>query len=228
MFHIRWHKLFNFALSREYAKESLKNVEPILKQVLADTRENHFDHLGKYKGIPIISSQFYSCIDEPKLPLPERAKFLLHHFEVSKVSPKLAGSYTEDKFKNGTLLQEDHEQHEEDNVSFSVCSQTEYHMSQTVEETRMGIALGSGGKDHFNLYDIAYPGFQAAIDICKTPEDAQRLNDVLNSFVFKTIAERGNHTMNKEGMSFFGEDITNRAAVGSRHKFAYERRRKKK
>ena len=114
----------------------------------------------------------------------------------------------------------------EDNLSFSICSQTEYHISQSVENTRKGVSNSENYNP--NLYDTAHPAFQAAIEACDNVEDAEKLSDHINSYLFKMIARKGNHSMHNKGMSFFGENLSNRNDDFTRHKFGYERRMKKK
>ena len=73
-----------------------------------------------------------------------------------------------------------------------------------------------------NFYNTAFPAFQAAVEICKTVEDAQALTDQINSFISQIIVKRGNHTMHDEGLSFFGENLSHKNDTFERHKFAYE------
>ena len=223
MFHVRWHKLFNHAVSAKHI-ESFENTEKVLKEMLKHIRENHFDHFGKYKGIPLPASLLVKKVEMG--PATQRLSFLKDHLEKSSANPILSGSYTEEAYNLGTYRLASDIIEIQDNLSFSICSQTEYHISQSVENTRKGVSNSENYNP--NLYDTAHPAFQAAIEACDNVEDAEKLSDHINSYLFKMIARKGNHSMHNKGMSFFGEILSNRNDDFTRHKFGYERRMKKK
>ena len=72
------------------------------------------------------------------------------------------------------------------------------------------------------------PAFQDAVSVCKTKEDVEELSDYISSFVSQKVFQRGNHTMNEKGTSFFGEHLSNKNDSFERKKFAHEKRRVKR
>ena len=99
MFHVRWQKLFNFSMSNKVMEDSMINVLPVLTEIAKETRRNHFDAKGKYKGVPIQSSNFIQDIKDFTPELSDRAMFLLDHFQISQIKPILSGSYCQSDYE---------------------------------------------------------------------------------------------------------------------------------
>ena len=72
------------------------------------------------------------------------------------------------------------------------------------------------------------PALQAALEACETMKDAEGLNYVLMSYLFKLTSKKRNPNADEDGVSFFGENTSNSNEDKKRHLFAYERRHKKK
>ena len=47
MFHIRWHKLFNVGVHGSLTEGNMKNTREVLKEILFETRNSHYDSDGK-------------------------------------------------------------------------------------------------------------------------------------------------------------------------------------
>ena len=75
--------------------------------------------------------------------ISKRARFLEHHFEQSQIRPIRSGGYQEEQFgsemPNSSTFDSDTCN---EGLDFSLCSRTEYNMSQLVEDTRLAISRG--------------------------------------------------------------------------------------
>ena len=153
----------------------------------------------------------------------------MNHYKMSLTKPMLKGTYTEIDYKMDKNIQvESNSGLDEDTLSYSLCSQMEYNISQNVENTCSLFGENNDSDGDENFYNIALPAYQAAVEKCQTIEEAEELSDYLDSFVFKMISRQGKHSMHDKGMSFFGEDLSCSHKKSGRHLFAYERCKKKK
>ena len=59
MFHIRWHKLYNYYHSIKYGASAEKHAVDIFQSLLKVTRKNCYNSSGKLKGIYVIGSSFH-------------------------------------------------------------------------------------------------------------------------------------------------------------------------
>ena len=98
MFLIRWHKLFNFGVHGSHTDGNLKNTREVLKEILFETRNSHYESDGKYKGILLKHSKFLNDMKDIPFLISKRAKFLKHPFEQSRIKPINSGGYTEEQF----------------------------------------------------------------------------------------------------------------------------------
>ena len=58
LFHIRWHKDFNYHHGNSLSRNIARNTDTVLRELLVYTRANHYTQSGKYKGIPMMDSEF--------------------------------------------------------------------------------------------------------------------------------------------------------------------------
>ena len=206
MFHVRWLKLFNYALARKDGHQNMQKTLPVLKDLLKDVRENHFHDDGTYKGVPMSTSSFLDEMAPYEGQRSVRQMFLKEHFIKSKDNPIIAGSYTMTDFQLGDDNDSDDLTKagcDVEDFSFSLCSQTEFHLSQGVEEIQNQLgSFQSKAKYNESYYNMVMPAFEEALNQCKSEDDAKRLSDYLTSFAFKEIARNGNHTMHDKGVSF--------------------------
>ena len=82
----------------------MKNTMPVLKELLKDVRENHFNNDGTYKGVPLSTSGFLESMGEFDGNTSLRKRFLIHHFNTSKEYPKVSGSYSIHDFQHGDIV----------------------------------------------------------------------------------------------------------------------------
>ena len=136
MFHVRWLKLFNYALARKEGCDNMKHTLPVLKKLLKEVRENYYRDDGTYKGIPLSTSPFLESMLPHNNQSSLRQRFLNHHYRNSEINPKLAGSYTVSDFQHGDddNIIDLNEVNESEDLNFSICSQTEFNVSQTIED----------------------------------------------------------------------------------------------
>lgn len=225
MFHVRWHKLYNYAVSRNVLKDTMCHTQAALKHMLKEIRTHHFHDNGKYKGIMVGSSSFLKKVEMGKdlfFSFNDRERFILDHYERSLTTPFLSGSYKEEDFQMIVNNVNDINIDEEP-MSFSVCSQTEYNISQNVDAAREVLSL-EDLPPRKSLFDIVSPSLEAALGICSSNEDAEKLSDHINSFVLKEVSKRKRSSISDEGTSFFGENFAEKNDKCERFKFGYERR----
>ena len=225
MFHTRWHKLCAHSMSNKY-ESMFKNTQPVLRKILKETRETHYNNDGTCKGVPIppfLLDKFSTCND---FSLCDRKKFILDHYKKSKDNPILCGGYKQEDFQEDANVVDSNTIDYEEPVSFSMCSQSEHKISDNVEQNKTAIVIDANEKE--NIYNIINPALQAALEACETMKDAEGLNDVLMSYLFKLTSKKRNPNADEDGVSFFGENTSNSNEDKKRHLFAYERRHKKK
>ena len=58
LFHIRWHKDFNYYYGNAFSRKIARNTDIALKELFEYTRANHYTQSVIYKVIPIINSRF--------------------------------------------------------------------------------------------------------------------------------------------------------------------------
>ena len=59
MFHIRWHKLYNYYHGTEYGSSTAKKTVDVLQSLLKVTRENSYNDSGNFKCIYVIGQIFH-------------------------------------------------------------------------------------------------------------------------------------------------------------------------
>ena len=60
MFHIRWHKSFNYYYGNVFSTSIAPETNQAINDMLNETRSNHYHASGKYKGILLSNSTFLS------------------------------------------------------------------------------------------------------------------------------------------------------------------------
>ena len=60
MYHIRWHKLYNYCHGTKYGASNTKATVDVLQSLIKVTRENSYNDSGKSKCIYVIWSSFHN------------------------------------------------------------------------------------------------------------------------------------------------------------------------
>ena len=60
MFHVRWHKLYNYYHDTKYCASNAKEIVDVLQSLLKITRENSYNDSSKFKGIYVLGSRFHN------------------------------------------------------------------------------------------------------------------------------------------------------------------------
>ena len=98
MFHIRWHKKFNCYYGNEFATKIAHNIDLALKEIFDHTRNHHYHASGKFKGIPVLNSEFYK-----NLPAYSVTDAYSNDSEVSAVN-RVMYKIIDTKQRNGFVL----------------------------------------------------------------------------------------------------------------------------
>ena len=78
-FHVRWYKDFCHYYDTDFGNEFFPEKEKLLKEILVETRRNHYNVLGEYRGCFLGSEQVIAKIfdDSRKYVLNESKKNML-------------------------------------------------------------------------------------------------------------------------------------------------------
>ena len=60
MFHIRWHKIYNYYHDTKYGTSNAKDTVDVLGSLLKITSENNYNDSGKFKGIYVNGTRFHN------------------------------------------------------------------------------------------------------------------------------------------------------------------------
>ena len=100
MFHIRWHRLFNVGVHGILTECNMKNTREVLKEISFETRNSRYDSDGKYKRIHLKHSESLNDIKGIPILNSKRARFLVYHFEQSRIRSIRSGGYQEEQFES--------------------------------------------------------------------------------------------------------------------------------
>ena len=64
LFHIRWHKSFNYLYENLFSPNIAPRINDILNRALDDIRATSYSDSSKYKGVPIMISNFIKDLPE--------------------------------------------------------------------------------------------------------------------------------------------------------------------
>jgi len=247
LFHIRWHKSFNYYYGNEFASKIAPDTDRVLKTMLDDTREHHYRESGKYKGVPLSNSQFIN-------DLPEFFHERLNKSYDDNAIIDLMHSillYTNTKgplVKNSIQLQDDNNEdmidneandddfitHEDDSddsmnvltTNFGGSSQTETQLSTA----RVAISNAPNTNEYMETsvyYTLARPTFEDMMNSCKTKKQFDDVIKMMETQHYKHVAENGvmPHNATTASTYVFGRNDTNKRTI-PRKKFAHEKRTK--
>jgi hypothetical protein len=220
-FHIRWHKQFSLLHGQICGKECSPKQANLMNELLETTRRNHYDSLGKYRGVPMYGSNFLNELESFKASddLDEKLKFMIYLVERSEIEPVQSISTCIDDYQNIEL--KTNKLAQEDLLGdFSLFSQEEF------QETEMFVVPDQTLNAHKSNDDSPYhsivDGLEKVLNLSTTKEDVDEINMFFSNFVNKRIAQRNRHTQNVGDVVLYGENLKNGYKIESRYKFLYE------
>jgi hypothetical protein len=220
-FHIRWHKQFALLHGQICGKECSPQQTNLMKELLETTRRNHYDSMGKYRGVPMDGSSFLKELETFKGSdgLDQKLKFMLFVEENSVIEPVQSISTCIDDYEKIPLKPNNLGQ--EDLLGdFSLFSQEEFQETEMCEVRDQGI--NSHKSNDNRPYHSIVDGLEKVLNLATTKEDVDEINMFFSNFVNKRIAQRNRHTQKVGDVVLYGENLKNGYKIDHRHKFFYE------
>ena len=228
-FHVRWHKNFAYLHNSNFGEHISKQSVELFKDILKETREKHFDEMGRYKGVPMLGSSFLQNKDDISANFTsntEEVKFMRTLHERQAKLPHVRGTICLETFEdsqNGIEVQGSDEE-SGNHINFSILTEeefdkggSEFDRSQHTEDD-----------DSFtDAYDYAHPLFEEATRCIMNRLDADDLRITLTQYIQRVIFRNGMHSQDSGGTVLYNEVLRKSRTLERRHKFAYERRSRK-
>ena len=221
-FHIRWNNQYAYLHRSEYGNTISKDTVILMEDLLKDTRENHFERTGVYKGVPMTGFNFLNIIDAPLKHLlsdENKAIFMKKNmFEIQKKRPLIRGQISMQTYDKDSP---------ECITSIIGNSQNDIEFSEEFdnggERFRTQDISHSTDSDN-NAYNMTYPLYEEALRTCETDIiEVDEFRKVLSKYIHDAICRKGNHIQNSEGTVLMNENLRTSGVIERRHKFAYER-----
>jgi len=246
LFHIRWHKSFNYFYGNSFSPNIAPRTNDILNRVLDDTRATSYSDSGKYKGVPLMNSNFIKDLPvfvherldkniEEHSIIDLMIKILEHtntHGPVLKDSIQLCDQTSNDESNTDCIFINNGDE-SDDNIDgctahFGGSSQTETQLSTA----RLAIDNAAPMNEVIqtsSYYKLALPLFEDMMNSCKTIEQFKKDCETLERRHYEHIAEnRGPQQNNTTQHTYlFGQNDTKQRRE-ARQKFPYEKRQEHK
>ena len=215
-FHIRWHKDFCYYFGTDFGTKLNSSKIDLLGEMLAETRKNHFNVLGEYRGCFFGRSIFLAEIRSGRVHFDmeeSNKKYVCEVYEKNLVEPMFF-DYDIPEETETTLMSEGEDGKNDD--SFSILTQEEYKLKNNDKVVRKKV----DGKD---AYHLTYPLYEESLRSIRNEEDADQLRILLLGFIHDSIQNKGNHSSSVGETVLLNENIRQTAKIEKRHKFLYER-----
>ena len=234
MFHIRWHKMFNYYHGNSFGNGLATHSTRTIDNIVSWTKANCYRQSGSYKGVYVENSDFFTELLDFNL-LKTNDDILVSNLmnkiisETNRGHPVLKDSIPLNVLEEMNAVTQyddidstmDMKIDEMDNMGGS--SQVECYLSQHREEIDDNIdILGS----HRNTYyRDALPLFEEMVNSCPNDYLFKEMCTILRNRHMVHVASRGvnNQLLPSNGSALFGENNTNRRTV-KRHKFTHEKK----
>ena len=242
LFHIRWHKDFNYYHGNSFSRNIARNTDTALRELLVYTRANHYTQSGKYKGIPMMDSEFMK-----DLPPFSMSDLTSDDVETNAVK-NLMSNIIHATERNGYVLKNQlplypaapiHREMSDSNIindteannvflddcvdEFGGLSQTDTHMS--TERLAFGNVEKPDVLPRSDYYKRALPIFEDMINTCQSEMQLQKAIHVMKGQHYHNVASNGQQNNHVRETYVFGQNDTQLKKV-PRRKFLHETLRK--
>ena len=232
MFHIRWYKMFNYYYRDKERNICCTKTNTAIEDLLQVTRANAYHSNGKYKGIHVKGTKFYTrcqsfhtCNDITTKLLESIAK------RVSDYGPiKMDNAMSLEEFEEREATMKElvpsnnaNDIHENDiSMAFGGSSQVEGNLSQNAQLYSQDDYRPSIKEESF--YNTALPLFNDMINTCQNDESFQECLQLMRTQISKNLASNSkpNEELNTGSVHLYGENMTSRKSV-KRHKSTGEK-----
>ena len=242
LFHVRWHKDYNYYHGNSFSRQIACNTDTALRELLLYTRANHYTQSGKYKGIPMMDSEFMK-----DLPPFSMSDLTSDDVETNAVK-NLMSNIIHATERNGYVLKNQlplypaaliHREMSDSNIindteannvflddcvdEFGGLSQTDTHMS--TERLAFGNVEKPDVLPRSDYYKRALPIFEDMINTCQSEMQLQKAIHVMKGQHYHNVASNGQQNNRVRETYVFGQNDTQLKKV-PRRKFLHETLRK--
>ena len=233
MFHIRWHKLFNYYHGNNYGMKLAEHSTATINHTVLWTRENCFRDSGSYKGVYVKDTLFFQQLPDFNSIKTDMDNLVPHLMtkivnQTQRGQPVIKDSIPFDVLNSTfeiTEIDDDAsfqcvENDEIDNIGG--FSQAECFLSQQREDNDNSAV--KHGTERNTYYKEALPLFEEMGNSCPSKHMFDVMCEEMRSRHMIHIASRGinNQICSSKGISLFGENNTNKRSV-KRYKFMHEK-----
>ena len=238
MFHVRWHKLYNYYHITKYGASNAKETVDVLESLLKVTRVNSYNNSGKFKGIYVIGSRFHNNLPlfSPELwqiindSIMELITSIVNHtenkFPVIKKTMMLSSKTMIDEKENEIVNNDFRYSDPFQPGTFAGSSEVDVSLSQTrIEfENIVDDTLVTTG----TFYKQPVPLFQEMTNSCSTKVQFDTLFKMMRNQNTKHIAAKGINSAygRSKDSVLFGEYKTSKRNTLC-HRFTQKKKSKK-
>ena len=244
LFHIRWHKSFNYYYGNGFASKIAPETNTAINDMLNETRSNHYRDSGKYKGVPLSNSTFLRELPEfiheridkdinQHAIIDLMKSILLHTNEKGPVLKNSIPLHDQEVPDHDVCDIEDEFMNNPDDSNDNMCDCTTEFGGSSQTETQLSTArLAIDNAPNNNevievskYYQLAIPVYEEMMNSCKTKRQFEDVIKLMETQHFKHVSENGvlPHNNTTRSTYMFGQNDTNQRSI-PRKKFAYERR----
>ena len=232
LFHIRWHKTFNYYHGSKFGSFLASHLCHSLEETLKVTQENCFRMSGKYKGAYMINTPFlndlepyvdistthYDPVYDVMLRIKNQSDYQRPVVKITIGINTFQSSNVEDPVKELPFYEE------QDDVVASMGGSSNVECSLSQDRAMMADTFDSNLVTHNHYYKQALPIFEEMISSCNSKVQFDELMQVMRNQHMKHVASKGINApiQQNTGTVLFGENNTNLRSV-KRHKFMHEK-----
>lgn len=233
MFHIRWHKMYNYYHGNNFGIKLATNSILTIDEIVSWTKDNCYRQSGSYKGVYVQQSDFFKDLLDFD-SLKANSDILVYNLmtkiigENTRGNPVLKDSIPLNCIEEMNAVTEYDDVHPTMDMNIDQMdhmggsSQVECQLSQHREETNNNIESYVSHRNTY--YQVALPLFEEMVNSCPNEYYFNEMCTILRNRHMVHVAARGinNQLVNPNGMSLFGENNTKKRKM-KRHKFLHEK-----
>ena len=234
MFHIRWHKMFNYYHGNNFGSKLATNSTHSINKIVTLTRNKCFRESGSYKGVYINDTAFFkqlpnfdSMKTNDNILVPNLMTKILTQTKrgVPVIKDSIQLDVTEtlmeiNDFDDANFIAVD--LHSDVMTNMGGSSQVQCHLSQQNEDNDNDIETNNIQRN--THYKDALPLFEEMVNSCPNKHLFNEMCQFMRDRHMIHISSRGynNQVTNANGIVLFGENNTNKRSM-KRHKFMHEK-----
>lgn len=223
MFHIRWHKHFNYFHDRDYTDDVSPKKQQIMTDLFLETRKSHYRSDGTYKGMYIVNSPFYTNLNDWESASldedPTTDHFMKFLHDITKQKAVEVGEISIENYQEANILSPISAQGNSFQF-FSLGSQQEFQRSENFCNISEDVETNI---EEITPYHQLQDDYDKVLDAITGDADIKELRLYFQTFVNKRIASGKRHTQDSGEVALYGENLATSRHIQKRHKSSYER-----